>query len=153
MPLCPQLENPLKKSQLLPVDRDVLVQVSGQEAERTVIKVLGELGCRGDLDGGLHGLTELLVTNKDELVLSGKNGQNSRKNDQELEHFFEYKSNAFNWFSAQVLEFQQKWKRERGKTAARLIKPTNTKLRSWFYDQYFVYIVVKTNPSNMKRAG
>ena len=65
----------------------MLVQVSGQKAASAVIEVLGELGRRGDLDRGLDGLTELLITDKDELVLSGENAQHGSKNDKELEHF------------------------------------------------------------------
>lgn len=71
----------------LPVDGNVLVQVCGQEAHRSVIKVGGELAGRGDLDGGLHVLSELLIALENKLILSGsKCGNKASEDNQQLEH-------------------------------------------------------------------
>lgn len=65
----------------------MLVQVGGQKATGSVVEVGGQLGSRSDSDGSLHGLAELLVTDKDKLVLSGQNGEQGSKDNQKLEHF------------------------------------------------------------------
>ena len=75
-----------------PVDWNVLIQVSSQETQRSVIEVDRELVGRGNLDGGLHVLSKLLIALKNKLVLSGsKGGNEASEHNQKLEHI-EYQS-------------------------------------------------------------
>ena len=51
------------------VSGDVLVKISGQQAQRTIVEVGGQGGAGSVNDRGLHNLANLLITIKDKLVL------------------------------------------------------------------------------------
>ena len=51
------------------VNGDVLVKVSGQQAQRTIVEVGGQGGAGSVNDWGLHNLANFLITIKNKLVL------------------------------------------------------------------------------------
>ncbi len=70
----------------LPVNRDVLVQVGGEEAKRTVVEVGGQRSTGLHDDGGLHDVLDVLITGQIKLILARDGDKKSGNKKDKLEH-------------------------------------------------------------------
>ena len=60
------------------VSGDVLVKISGQQAQRTIVEVGGQGGAGSVYDTGLNNLTNFLITKKDKLILVHSGSEQKR---------------------------------------------------------------------------
>jgi hypothetical protein len=83
-------ETPKAQANNIPINGDVLVEVGRKQAYSSVIQASRQGSARLVHDGSLHRLPNLLIAEKNKLVLAGSRcNQKGRQKDNELEHAYE----------------------------------------------------------------